>query len=205
MSIRVNLLKASERRYQGPVSGRFIGFVVIFTTLAASILFGYHLIYTGHQRRAELERARDFWSKLEPRHKEVLEIRSRSSDINKLHEELSVWEHSRTDWAALLTELQRATPATVQLTNLSASDAVVDRVDSDEKPDPYRILRLSINGRSLGQTSESVVIRFINSMRELELDKEVFDTVTLNSMQSDRAMPNARTFAISARGEERDF
>ncbi len=205
MSVRVNLLKASERRYQGPVSGRFIVFLVVFTTLAATLLFGYHLIYTGYQRRAQLERARDFWSKLEPRHEEVMAIRARSSEINKLHEELNVWERSRTDWARLLDTLQSITPATVQMTNLSASDAVVDRVDSDENPDPFRILRLSVNGRSLGQTSESVVIRLINSMRDMELDERVFESVTLNSMQSDRTTPNARTFAVSARGEEREF
>ena len=64
---RVNLIKKTERRYQGAVSRRFtLVSIVVTPILLIALLSGVKLIQYG-SIRADLSASREIWKGLEPR------------------------------------------------------------------------------------------------------------------------------------------
>jgi hypothetical protein len=208
MNTSINLLKPSERRYQGPVSGKFIAFTSIFLALATIILISSYLLFTMYIQKGQLKWARESLAYLEPSYKNLVAVRNSTSEIDNLLKELSGWSHSSLEAERILDEIQEVVPEDVQLTNLSLRYAIGEPKTPPKEGEvvaAFRLLRMGLGGLSHGDTSESAVIDLISDLRGLGGTNAVFGTVTLNSMQKDRISGDARSFSISAEGTEREL
>jgi len=208
MSMRIDLLKNSEKRYQGPVSGRFIGFLSIFSLLATVLLIASYVLFSMYLRKGQLEWARDSWDFLEPRYKNLIEIRKSTAEIENLLEELKGWSNSSLPASDLLSEFQLINPDTIQFLRLNLRDSIREPKGAPpegEKVAAYRICRLSISGLSHGNQSESAVIDLIADLRQIADTNTFFNTVTLNAMQKEEVSATTRSFSISAEGSSREM
>lgn len=208
MSMRIDLLKNSEKRYQGPVSGRFIGFLSIFSVLATVLLIASYALFAMYLRKGQLEWARDSWEFLEPRYKNLIEVRNSTAEIENLLEELKGWSKSSLPTSGLLNEFQLRNPDNIQFLRLNLRDNMREPKEAPaegEKIAAYRVCRLGINGLSHGDQSESAVIDLIADLRRIGDTNSFFSTVTLNAMQKEDMSATTRSFSISAEGRNREM
>lgn len=208
MTARIDLLKNSEKRYQGPVSGRFIGFLSIFLLLATVLLTASYALFTMYLRKGQLDWARDSWKFLEPRYNNLIEVRNSNSEIDDLLKELKGWNTSALPTTDLLEEFQRITPENIQFTRLNLRDDMREPKGAPpegEKIAAYRICRVGISGLSHGSKSESAVIDFISDLHRAGDTDAFFSAVTLNAMQKEDMSATIRSFSISAEGKHRDL
>ena len=208
MNDRIDLLKPTERRYQGPVSGRFIAFVSLLLILATTTLVVSYLIFTGLLQERQRVWAKESWAVMEPRYNTLIETRQILREVERLQTELDQWNAVRISWSYVLDEIRDITPANIQFTSIDFRDNLVPR---EEKPKPGKRVRLArevelgISGNSHGPSSESLVIEFIAEMRQIGTTNKVFEVVTLNSMQRVSATENVRSFVITGLGREREL
>lgn len=208
MSVRIDLLKASERRYQGPVSGKFIGFITVLVILATIILVASYLAFTGLMQRRQLSWSKDAWSSLEPRYKRMLEIKEKTEHISSLQDDLKSWHENRLDWHILLDKIRDRVPPNVQVKSLSIQDSLKtegDKVEAGERLDASRQFKMGLKGVSHGENGEAAVIELISELRNLKHEDNIFQTVSLNSMQREKTDGDTRSFTISGTGRERDL
>ena len=145
MSLQVDLLKKTERRYQGIVSMKVMVLgsvgVLVGTTMLVLSLAGI----SKATQKANLNRARREWERLEPL-AEVVRANGVAAETNrKTFDRIDTWTRGgSTPMYTLLREVQREIPENIQLSNLQSG------IQEGEGEDPsYYILRLS--GRALGE------------------------------------------------------
>jgi len=168
MNTRINLLKPTERRYQGPVSGKFIAFATIFLALSTIILLSSYLLFTMYIQKGQLKWARDSWAFLEPTYKNLVAVRNSSSEIDTLLQELSGWSSSSLEAETILDEIQAVVPKDVQLTNMSLRYSLGEPKTPPKEGEvvaAFRLLRMGLGVLSHGETSESAVIDLISDLR----------------------------------------
>ncbi len=145
MSLQINLLKKSERRYQGIVSMKvmvlgsvsvFIGITVVGLALAG---------ISRMTLRANLERARREWSRIQPEAAALRVNHAATSANRKMLSRLNAWsqgEHATLH--RILYAVQSRVPRKMELDSLRAG---IEQL-SDEEP-AFNVLRMS--GRAQGE------------------------------------------------------
>lgn len=200
---RVNLLKKTERRYQGAVSRRFMLISIVVTPiLFIALLSGVKLIQYGGVR-ADLRISRDIWKTLEPRLNEAMEQQRGLKTNREALTLFDAWQDSKASMESLLQDIQQVIPENIQLKRVSVRSAVTTslyRHAEDLKLD----YRLTLTGVSQGEQAEDTVIRLRRDLLAQEQLSTIFDSVKLTSMRKHRGLDgeNIREFSLEGTGVE---
>ena len=191
MSLQVDLLKKTERRYQGIVStkvmvlgsaGVLIGTMVVVLTLATLSKATHNANFTRAQRE---------WDRLNPLATVVRQNGAAAEENKKTLQKMDLWaKGGSASMYTILREVQREIPAMIQLNNLRAGI-----LEGEEKEPSYYILRLS--GRALGELVAVEAKRKLNSNNNI---KAFCGNVRLVS--SERESGDVWTFALEGRRQE---
>ncbi len=200
---RVNLLKKSERRYQGAVSRRFMLVSIVVTPiLFIALLSGVKLIQYGGVQ-ADLKASREIWKTLEPKLAVALD-RQRGLKTNR--QALSLingWKDSQVSMEGLLLDVQEVIPENVRLMRVSIRSEVTASLyrDADELDLDYR---LALQGVSQGEQAEDTVMNLRRDLLKKEHLSAIFDSVKLISMRkrSGADGENMREFSFEGLGAE---
>lgn len=160
MSLQVNLLKKTERRFQGIVSMKVMvlgsaGVLVGITVLVLS-LAGISKVTLN----ANLERTRREWERLEPQAAVVRKDQAAAAANRKTLAELESWAQGDLSMFSILRAVQSRIPAQMTLENLYSG---LEQA-SDTEP-VYSTLRLS--GRAQGEMTA------VDTKRQLNADAQV--------------------------------
>ena len=180
---RVNLIRKSERRYQGLVSRGFI--ITACTgipTMVFALIFG--LLYSQKMSvGAELQSARTMWKNYEPRLKEYRLEKAGLTTSGKIMGLFDGWVKSRHSFLDLLEEVQDGTPANVQYARLSiragSSEAIYKT--AEELKLKYDLV---LSGVAQGEAAENEVIRLQKKLLAGQEVGSTFDTLKLASMRN---------------------
>lgn len=182
---RVNLLKKSERRYQGAVSRRFMLVSIVVTPiLLIAVLSGIKLIQYG-SIRSDLTASREIWSGLEPRLAVAVE-QQRSLKLNREALELfNAWQDSMVPMEALLLDIQRAIPESIQLKRISIRSNV--RSSRYRNADDLELnYRLVLNGIAKGPEAVDAASGLRRTLLDQPQLASMFDSMKLSSMRKQR-------------------
>jgi hypothetical protein len=201
MSLRINLLKENEYRYQGPVSLRF-------TILVSSALVGLILLVVlglAAQRSMALRRnlrdARAEWTRIEPQFNKVSDLQKSLGANDALIGELALWSKTRPSWSKLLPALQQVVPESVQFTRLNARSewqflkppappagsgaeaGAKSKAQATELPNiPARKAFVSVEGRARGDLADETVVQLVRTWREADEYRPLFESVKLQRL-----------------------
>ncbi len=203
MKLRVDLLRAEERRYQGPVSTRFairIGAITLGVVSALLLLVALHAFLSV---RSELRATRGNWQQIEQRFNEVQALQRASGEQQALLKELDRWSALRAPWSALLPELSQIVPASMQLTRLgirsewsfvkAPAPTTSDGKEIPLPPMPTRRVYLSLEGRASGDLADEVVVGFVRTLRESPGYAPLFESVKLQRLVRETVSAPGRT------------
>lgn len=188
MSLQVNLLRKTERRYQGIVSMK------IMVLASVSVLAGVTMLVlslAGISKmtlKTNLDRARREWDRIEPLAAVVRADNTASAENRKMLEAVEEWSQSgNVSMYKLLRAVQRKTPAKVELSELYAG-----REPSLENGDIYYVLRLT--GRAQGELTA------VNAKRQLNNDADVRSFCgEVKLVSSQREVGDSWTFVLEGR------
>lgn len=162
MSLQVDLLKKTERRYQGIVSmkvmvlgsiGVLVGTTIVVLSLAA---------ISKATQNANLKRARREWDRIRPIAAVVRSNGAAAESNRKTLERLDLWaKGGSVPMYKILRETQSEIPSMIQLQSLRAG--ILEAVDEGQPS--FYILRLS--GRALGELVAVEGKRKLNSNRDI--------------------------------------
>ena len=211
MSLRVDLMRESEYRYQGPVSRKFATLSVGGVVLAALLLWLAIMIQHGaalNRERAQLEGE---WNNIEPRFKAIKQKRVGLVACQGMMKELKPWSDTRVDWAGRLDELNKMVPPSIQITHLSMrAEWVIIKLPAPPVEDPNapakpappaipaRRFYLSISGRAAGDAGGDDAVQMVNRLKNSGGYGSVFEIVKLQHLLRD-TQPNDiadRSFSI---------
>ena len=200
---RVNLLKKSERRYQGAVSRRFMLVSIVVTPiLFIAVLSGVKLIQYGGVQ-VDLKASREIWSSLEPKLAVALDQQRGLKTNRQALSLINGWKDSQVSMEALLLDIQEAIPENVRLTRVSIRSEVKASLyrDAEELGLDYR---LALQGVSQGEQAEDTVINLRRDLLKKEHLSAIFDSVKLISMRkrSGADGENMREFSFEGLGAE---
>jgi hypothetical protein len=161
MSLQINLLKKSERRYQGIVSMKVMALGSISVLAGITILVFSLAGISKMTLNANLDRARREWERISPLAAVVRNCQSASAANRKTVSELERWaQRDHLSMFRILRAVQSRIPAQMTVENLYAG------FEQDSDKDPIsRTLRLS--GRSQGELTA------VDAKRQLNADAEV--------------------------------
>jgi hypothetical protein len=201
MSLRVNLLRESELRYQGPISLRF---AVTVVGLAFGFLLLLTLTFAVYRQIAvsrDLKWCNAEWQKMEEHFKEIQKKEQDLASDQGLLKELDGWSEVRIEWRGVLESLQTVVPANVQLTRINmrgdwdfvkqpAPAAAATPLSEDGQPIrpkelpaiPTRLFKMDIGGRASGQLADEDVVRFANAIKTQEELRKLFESVKLQHL-----------------------
>jgi len=188
MSLQVDLLKKTERRYQGIVSMKvmIMGSVGVLagTTMLVLSLAG---IWRATQN-ANLKRAHREWARLSPMSAAVRANGMAAEANQKTIARMDVWaKGGSVPMYTILRETQRDIPERIQLNNLYAGI-----LEGDEEAPSYYVLRLS--GRALGE------LVAVEAKRKLTRNKNVQGFCgNVRLVSSEREAGDVWTFALEGR------
>jgi hypothetical protein len=190
MSLQVDLLKKTERRYQGIVSMKVMVLgsvgVLVGTTILVLSLAGI----SKATQSANLNRARREWERLNPIATAVRKNGAATETNRKTLERIDVWaKGASAPMHTILRQSQKEIPEQIQLNNLRAGI-----LESTEDEPSYYILRLS--GRALGELVAVETKRKLNSNQDVQA---FCGNVRLVS--SERESGDVWTFALEGRRE----
>lgn len=187
MSVRVDLLKPAEHRYQGAVSRDFA--VQVAAWGGGSLLILLVLIGFVNSRviKHQLHSSRQMWDEMQPRYERVRLMQEQLTLNKRVKDELDAWHSARIQWSQHLVELQRFVPPEVQMTKLTVQGEIKlmdDPAAKDDKTDiPVRVFRVRVEGRTGGDLADEVVVSFVNHLRDDSSFKGVLDSVKLQGLQ----------------------
>ena len=211
MRYTIDLLKESERRYEGPVSTRFLLVTGAGFGLSVIALVVAYFIFQGMIIRAQLERYRASWEQMEPRYIEITALRDMVQEAERIRQELEGWVRSGESWHRILLHIQREIPPSIQLVRLDGRDPVEAPTRpqrGEATPDPVRRTQILLSGRVVGAGGEGQVTRFIRALLDTDDEKAPsFRTASLVSMQRDRREPDrmVNIFDIDITGHPRSL
>ncbi|MEN7972990.1 MAG: hypothetical protein ABFR47_04055 [Verrucomicrobiota bacterium] len=200
---RVNLLKRSERRYQGVVSRKFMQVgIVVSSILFLSLFVGLRLVqYAGLQ--SNLRGSRIVWESLEPRLAVAKEQQRVLATNRQVLELLDAWRKSQVPMEGLLLDIQEAIPENVQLMRISLRSNAKNSIarNADELKLGYS---LTLQGVSQGEQAENAVINLRKGLQERDHLSTFFDSLKLVSMRKrqGRSGENMREFSFEGLAAE---
>lgn len=190
MMYAIDMLKESERRYEGPVSTRFLVFTGIGAGLTALGLVAAYFLFVSLALRTSLERSQRTWQQLEPRYRELSALQQTLRDVERSAEEIEGWSRSGEQWSRKLLHLQRLMPPSIQLVRLEARDQIelpARPQPGQPMPDPIRRAHIYITGRITGAAGEDEITRLIDALLQpADPDAPRFRNAGLVAMQRDR-------------------
>ena len=200
---RVNLLKKSERRYQGAVSRRFMLVSIVVTPiLFIALLSGVKLIQYGGVQ-ADLKASREIWKTLEPKLAVALDQQRGLKTNRQALSLINGWKDSQVSMEGLLLDIQEVIPENVRLTRVAIRSEVKASLyrDAEELGLDYR---LALQGVSQGEQAEDTVINLRRDLLKKEHLSAIFDSVKLISMRkrSGADGENMREFSFEGLGAE---
>ncbi|MDD3277104.1 MAG: hypothetical protein PHP93_08660 [Kiritimatiellales bacterium] len=157
MNLQVNLLKKTERRYQGIVSMKVMVLGSVSVLAGITILVFLLAGVSKMTLNANLDRARHEWERLEPQAAVVRKAQAAIGTNSKTLSDLENW--SRGDHPSMFSVLyaaQSRIPSSMALDNFYAG---LEQASDDEPA--YYILRFS--GRSLGELTAVEAKRQLNA------------------------------------------
>lgn len=161
MSLQVNLLKKSERRFQGIVSMKVMALGSISVLAGISVLVFSLAGISKMTLNANLERARHEWARLEPQAAVVRKCQAATATNRKTLTELESWaQGDHLSMFSILRAVQSRIPAQMMVGNFFAG--LEQAADTDPV---YCTLRLS--GRSQGELTA------VDAKRQLNANAEV--------------------------------
>lgn len=200
---RVNLLKKSERRYQGAVSRKFMLISIVVTPiLMIAVISGVKLIQYGGIR-ANLRSSREIWERLEPRLAVALEQQGGLKTNREALTLFNAWQDSKSPMEELLLDIQKVIPENVQLKRISIRNDVTSSLYQNEE-DLQLDYRLVLHGVSQGDQAEDAVIRLRRELLSQGRFATIFDSVKLTSMRKSMSKDgeNMREFSLEGLGAE---
>ncbi|MDZ4199986.1 MAG: hypothetical protein U1E27_11975 [Kiritimatiellia bacterium] len=193
MIVRVDFLLDSEKRYQGPVSGRFLMQSIVGTILAILILFSAHLLFKYRLASREVASQTAALEAIRPRVDRVRALQAQTLQFRRAEKELAGWGVIRVEWSDALRQIQAATPKTIQFIQMDVrNDITTTRPSSGgtsaAPPTPRRLFRIRLTGLAEGEQSDETVSQFIQSLRRAgSRGVPLFPSVTLLSIQTERS------------------
>lgn len=191
MNLQVNLLKKSERRYQGIVSMKvivmgsaavFVGILLLFFVLAGiakvTVL-------------ANLERTRREWIRQEPR-AAIIRMQTTAASANRRTlASLNKWsERTGAPLYQIVRELQGSVPAQIQLSRVYAG-----MTEAGSSGHPECVLQLS--GWAVGKGGELLAVEFKRNLNNTKHLKSFCNEVRLIS--SRRESPASWSFSLEGK------
>jgi len=190
MSLRVDLLKKTERRYQGIVSTKVMVMGSASVLIGTTILVLSLVLLSKATQGANFKRARREWERLNPVATAVRQNGLAAEENRKTLERMEGWaQGDRSSMYATLREVQREIPALIQLNNLRAG---ILEGGADEPS--YYLLRVS--GRALGELVAVEAKRKLNSNEKVQGFCGDFRLIS-----SEREAGDVWTFALEGRRE----
>lgn len=196
MSLRVDLLREDEVRYQGAVSRRFALRAGISAAVGALAILIAYFAYTEISSRSEMRDIEARWAQVSERHKALKEKRLGFASMQGLQKELGAWSRNRLDWVTRLTELEAMIPLNIQLVRLNVRDewefvrppTPAPKPGEEAKPPPSIPARrtfLNLSGRAAGATGEDAVLNVVTKMRGTKSYADIFETIRLQRINTD--------------------
>jgi hypothetical protein len=212
MKLRVNLLKSSERRYQGPVSLRFLIRVGGISVVVLALLFGIMAIQRQFMLSHRLKSAKEEWSRLGPRYEEITKRQVVVGNYKALLDELGKWGMTNGNWHEMLLEMQKIVPANVQVQRMTvdttwefikpekkkkeekkeekkkeehkeeAKKEEIKAAPKDILATPARSIRLAINGSIKGDLADEIIVQFTRNLQKAPGFDVYFDTMELEKL-----------------------
>lgn len=207
MSLRVDFLLDSEKRYQGRVGGRFIVVSASATILAIFVLFVFFQFVAYRQLKGDIQKSDATLAIMLPREEGIKKVRAETAIWTGMSAELDGWRNSRTPVSGVLLRVQQAVPENMQILQMILRDDLTApaRSGKETRLEPRRVFRVRIEGRAVGAGGEQDVARFIQKLNTPEKDgAPPFQSVTLLSIQAETQQEKASSlFEIEAAGPER--
>lgn len=161
MSLQVNLLKKTERRYQGIVSMKVMVLGSAGVLIGVTVLILFLAGVSKMTLNANLDRARREWDRLGPLADVVRSAHAATAANKKTLAELDGWaQGDHMAMHAILRAVQSEIPPQMELSNLYAGTE-----QSDMEQPPYYTLRFS--GRAQGELTAVNAKRQLNSNAEI--------------------------------------
>jgi hypothetical protein len=138
MKLRVNLLKDAEKRYQGPVSIRFLLRTGGIGVGALLLIYAVLAIQGQYMLRRNLKAAQEEWTRIGPRYEEITKRQAVLNSYKTLLDELNQWGATNADAQLhrMLLQLQKQIPPSVQLLKVDVSSDWVFVKPEPPKPPP---------------------------------------------------------------------
>ena len=204
--IHIDLLKPSERRFQGAAGGKFLLVAGAGFLLLLSLLGAIHLWTSVESLRQELQRAESAWEDLQPRQARLLEIKKASEEMEKLINEAGEWASTRMEWSRILDHVQDVTSATTQITRMEIKDDLREPAappNTKKSPPPLRFFTMKLSVRIYDARAVMQAGMLISALRDYTIDGQtVFQSLELQNVQVG-GHADVQSFVIDARGTER--
>jgi len=205
--IRIDFLKDTERRYQGPVRFHFLVYAVAATIAAVLLLSLAYTVVRFVTLGREIALRRQSWTAAEPRHRSLKESETARHTVNGYLAELEGWRTTRIAWGRQLVNIQRLTPPAAHLSRMDLRDdwtALPPAQPGQPFPDPSLQLRVVLNGRVYGDKGEEVASQFVNLLRQPSRGTNIYRHVEMVSTRREAFHQEpALAFDIEANGDPR--
>lgn len=199
MSLRVNLLRQEEYRYQGPVSLRLVMVLCGSLLGAGALLFIAFAMQNYFSLRSNMNSAQSEWQAIETRYNAVTTEQKNLLANQALIGELNLWTKTRPSWSSLLPSLQQIVPASVQLTRFAVRSewqyikplppATSAQPEGTPPPAPREIPSIparksfiSTEGRARGELADETVVQFVRTLREEAVYQPLLESVKLQRL-----------------------
>jgi hypothetical protein len=188
MNLQVNLLKKTERRYQGIVSMKIMVLASFSVLIGVTVLVLSLAGISKMTLKTNLDRARREWTRIDPLAAAIRADDEAEKANRKMLNALEDWSQGgNIPMYSLLRAVQREIPLRVELSQLFAG-----REPSLESGDVYYVLRLS--GRAQGELTA------VTAKRQLETDPDVRRFCgEIKLVSSQRDIADTWTFALEGR------
>jgi Tfp pilus assembly protein PilN len=219
-SLRVNLIRSEERRYQGPVSKRFI-LLSLGGALAAGLFIWAGVGWTQRaETQKELTALESEWALIQPRYNLAKAKAAQIGQIEEVEKELKLWGATRLQSDKMLEEFASTVPENIQIVRLSifsewsvvrppAPPPPPENTETRPKPPPpgipARKSAMSISGRAAGDDGSDAVVKMVQDLKAAPVLGSVLETIKLNNLLRDVQPDDQsdRSFTIDAPGKLR--
>ena len=207
MNIRIDLLRDSDRRYQGPVSKLFIMITSAVTVVIALVAMDMYYMFDVSLLERNIQTAQGVADEIQPRYKELGELQASSVKQSKVIDELEGWKNNRIAWHPILVEIRTLTPDTIQLIRVENRDLLLEekiKKDGVNVKVPYQEFKLHVSGKAYGDDGESTVVNFVQAFSDSDVLRTSIKAATLQSVRRDQKDDTvSRLFDIDASGFKR--
>jgi hypothetical protein len=215
--LHINLLYASERRYQGKISLGFLVRTLVFTAASLGVLLMMRQVMSDVLTGRELAAREALWLTLGPEYERHLAFEKQLAKAREYDNELQGWSAARLNTGALFYALQHMVPPSIQLVRLTIEDEFEQPARRPgagrDAPALARTLRMRLAGRAHGEDAGAQVERLIGDLKNYRTTEDgplLFSFVNLLSIQAPARgagagseAPEGRDFDIEARGHTR--